>query len=133
MASLNLVNIFAQDHVGLAGFYRSVFGFPEIRQYRSPIFVCLGAGKTALGFNAPEAYDLLGLKPQRDDGIRVFINIETRSKKEVDEIVAKALKKGARLIKEPYVTYYNFYQAVLRDPEGNVFRVNRVLPQRRKS
>jgi hypothetical protein len=31
---------------------------------------------------------------------------------------------GARLVKAPYRTYYNWYQAVLLDPEQNVFRIN---------
>ena len=65
-------------------------------------------------------------------GIKVFINVEAGSKRELEAITAKALSKGGRLIKAPYITYYNFYQVVLLDPEGNVFRVNRVLPAPRK-
>ncbi|NAT60930.1 glyoxalase, partial [Pseudomonas syringae pv. actinidifoliorum] len=34
---------------------------------------------------------------------------------------------GADTIKEPYLTYYNWYQAVLLDPEGNIFRINFML------
>jgi len=128
MASLNLVNVFAEDIVQLARFYRQVFGFREIRAYRSPIFRCLDAGKAALGFNAREAYALLGLERHRHArGVKMFINIEMRSKRAVDEAVTRALARGARLVKAPYVTYYGFYQAVLFDPEANVFRVNRVL------
>lgn len=132
MATLNLVNIFARDHVGLAKFYREVFGFREIMAYRSPIFRCLDAGGSALGFNAWEAYELLDLRPPRGAGVKMFINLEARSKREVDDAVRKAVRKGASMVKDPYVTYYNFYQAVLTDPEGNVFRINRVLPKPRK-
>ncbi len=39
-------------------------------------------------------------------------------------MVPIAVANGATLIKEPYVTYYNWYQSVLLDPEGNVFRIN---------
>jgi hypothetical protein len=28
------------------------------------------------------------------------------------------------LVKAPYQTYYHWYQAVLLDPEQNVFRIN---------
>ena len=38
-----------------------------------------------------------------------------------------AVSYGARLIKEPYQTYYNWYQSVLFDPEDNVFRINKML------
>ena len=37
------------------------------------------------------------------------------------------VEAGATLIKAPYVTYYNWYQSVLLDPEGNVFRINFML------
>lgn len=134
MAKLNLVNVFARDFKGLAGFYQKVFDFPEIREYRSSIFRCLDAGQAALGFNAFDAYELINVRQPRRQArpdVKVFINIEARSKKELEQRVEKALKYGARLLKEPYITYYNFYQAVLEDPEGNVFRVNRVLPRPR--
>jgi len=38
-----------------------------------------------------------------------------------------AVAMGARLIKAPYETYYHWYQAVLLDPEDNVFRINHML------
>mgnify|MGYP001987204718 CR=1 FL=1 len=45
----------------------------------------------------------------------------------VDRFVPKAIAAGARLVKEPYTTYYNWYQAVLLDPEDNVFRINHMM------
>ena len=41
---LSYVNIFAKDIVELSGFYRDVFGFEEIPEIRSPIFVGLRTG-----------------------------------------------------------------------------------------
>jgi hypothetical protein len=45
----------------------------------------------------------------------------------VDRLVPVAEAAGARLLKAPYETYYHWYQAVLLDPEGNVFRINHML------
>ena len=39
-----------------------------------------------------------------------------------------AVEHGAALVKPAYRTYYDWYQAVLLDPEQNVFRINHVLP-----
>lgn len=128
MAYLSYVNVFARDVVALSGFYQRVFGFAEIESIRSPIFRGLDTGKSSLGFNALDAYDLLALSGFADTrGIKFLLNIDVDSKDEVERMVPVALKAGAALVKPPYRTYYNWYQAVLLDPEGNVFRINHMM------
>jgi len=124
-ATLSYVNVFAKDVVALSGFYQRVFGFAEIEAIRSPIFRGLDTGKSCLGFNAPEAYELLHLAAFADTrGVKFLLNIDVDSQADVDRMVPVAVAAGATLIKPPYVTYYNWYQAVLLDPEQNVFRIN---------
>jgi uncharacterized glyoxalase superfamily protein PhnB len=125
MAHLSYVNVFAKDVVALSGFYQQVFGFPEIESIRSPIFRGLDTGRSSLGFNALDAYELLQLSEFSDTrGVKFLLNIDVDSRDEVDRKVPLAVEAGATLIKAPYVTYYNWYQSVLLDPEGNVFRIN---------
>jgi uncharacterized glyoxalase superfamily protein PhnB len=114
--------------VALSGFYSEVFGFPEIEAIRSPIFRGIDAGGTAIGFNALDAYELLKLQDFAETkGVKFLLNIDVDTVDEVDAMVPKAVEKGATLIKAPYRTYYDWYQAVLLDPEGNVFRINKML------
>ncbi|WPB57432.1 VOC family protein [Xylophilus sp. GOD-11R] len=125
MAHLSYVNIFARDIVALSGFYQRVFGFAEIEAIRSPIFRGLDTGRSSLGFNAAEAYGLLKLDAHAETtGVKFLLNIDVDSLDEVDALVPVAMAAGATLIKAPYETYYHWYQAVLLDPEGNVFRIN---------
>jgi predicted lactoylglutathione lyase len=125
---LSYVNIFAKDIVKLSGFYRDVFGFEEIPEIRSPIFVGLRTGQSCLGFNAQEAYDLLQLSDYSNPtGVKFLLNFDVDSSAEVDRMTPLAVSCGGRLIKEPYQTYYNWYQSVLLDPEENVFRINKML------
>ena len=42
----------------------------------------------------------------------------------IDKAVTAALEHGGRLVKAAYDTYYNARQAIMEDPEGNVFRIN---------
>ncbi len=127
-AVLSYVNVFANDVIALSAFYADVFGFKEIEAIRSPIFRGLDAGKSAIGFNAHDAYELLKLDDLRDTrGAKFLLNFDADSEADVELLVEDAVKKGAKLVKEPYRTYYNWYQAVLLDPEGNVFRINKVL------
>jgi len=125
MAHLSYVNVFAKDVVALSGFYQRVFGFAEIEAIRSPIFRGLDTGKSSLGFNALDAYALLHLAEFSDTrGVKFLLNIDVDSKDEVDRRVPVAVDAGAKLVKAPYETYYHWYQSVLLDPEGNVFRIN---------
>jgi predicted enzyme related to lactoylglutathione lyase len=127
-ATLSYVNIFARDIVALSQFYIDVFGFTEIEKIRSPIFRGLDTGQSSIGFNAQDAYGLLKLDAFSEvKGIKFLLNIDVASMAEVDRMVPKAVSLGAQLMKAPYTTYYNWYQAVLLDPEQNVFRINHMM------
>ncbi|KPX42569.1 Uncharacterized protein ALO68_02341 [Pseudomonas syringae pv. helianthi] len=128
MSTLSYVNVFAQDIVRLSTFYSNLFGFREIEAIRSPIFRGLDTGRSCIGFNALDAYELLGLDEfAGSTGCRFLLNIDVDEQLELDRLVPLAVAMGARLVKEPYLTYYNWYQAVLLDPEGNIFRINYML------
>jgi predicted enzyme related to lactoylglutathione lyase len=125
---LSYVNIFARDIVALSQFYIDVFGFTEIEKIRSPIFRGLDTGQSSIGFNAQDAYGLLKLDAFSEvSGVKFLLNIDVASMEEVDRMTPKAVSLGAQLIKAPYTTYYNWYQAVLLDPEQNVFRINHMM------
>lgn len=128
MAILSYVNVFTRDIEALSRFYADLFGFTEIESIRSPIFRGLDTGKSCLGFNALDAYELLHLADHSDvKGIKFLLNIDVDTAEEVDRLAPIAVARGATLVKAPYKTYYNWYQAVLLDPEGNVFRINKML------
>jgi len=131
MVTLSYVNIFATDIVALSDFYAALFGFAEIEVMRSPIFRGLDTGGSSLGFNAPDAYGLLGLADHaQTHGVKFLLTFDVDSVADVDRLVPVALGLGAVLVKSQYTTYYNWYQAVLTDPEGNVFRINHKLPNK---
>ena len=128
MVAISHINLFSADIEALSRFYAKVFGFSEVEKYRSPIFRLLDAGGVGLGFNAHAAYELLGIGELADTrGARFLLNVEAGSEDEVRRLTQAAVEAGASLVKEPYLTYYQRFQAVLQDPEGNVFRVNHSL------
>lgn len=114
----------------LAGFYAELFGFAEIVAHRSPIYRCLDAHGAELGFNAAEAYTLLNLDSRRPMDraaplpLGAYFTIELDAPEAVDRIAMDCSRLGGAVLKSPYLTYYNARQAVLADPEGNVFRAN---------
>jgi len=127
---LAYINVFARDVDRLFAFYAGLFGLKELEALRSPIYRCLDANGAELGFHAQDAYKLLNLADRKPDGeapVSTYFTFELPDQAAVDAAVARAASAGARVVKAPYVTYYNSYQAVLADPEGNVFRVNHRL------
>lgn len=127
-ATLSYVNVFARDVRKLSAFYMTVFGFTEIKEIGSPIFVGIATGQSCIGFNAYDAYELLKLEQHSPaTGVKFMLNIDVANAAEVDSVTQQAVAEGATLVKAPYKTYYGWYQSVLLDPEGNAFRVNVVL------
>ena len=127
MTTLASVSILAQDIDAVARFYQDVFGFEEIAAYRTPVFRALAATPVLLGIHGPEAYELLGLVGCQDrGGVTSMVNFDVDGRDEVVSLAERVVTKGGRLIKAPFDTYYGAFQAVLADPEGNVFRVNRM-------
>jgi uncharacterized glyoxalase superfamily protein PhnB len=124
-ASLNIVSMMCRDHHRQCEFYRDAFGWPELGAVTSPIFRALDAGPMALGFHADEAFDLLGMADWRySDGTSLHVTIDVGSAEAVDAAVDGLVALGATVIQGPFTTYYDARQVVLRDPEGNVFRIS---------
>ena len=63
----------------------------------------------------PDTYTLNG------DQTALTFSIDTKEK--LDAAVSESVQKGATIIKDPFMTYYHWYLAVLRDPDGNAFRL----------
>jgi predicted enzyme related to lactoylglutathione lyase len=124
MAALAYTNIYTADIDRLADFYSTLFDLDEYMESRSPIFRGFAAGGTSLGFSGPGAYELLGMEPQTTPGDRVFQTFNAGSPEEVRILTVKAAQLGATIVLEPFQTYYGWYQSVLRDPDGNAFRIN---------
>jgi catechol 2,3-dioxygenase-like lactoylglutathione lyase family enzyme len=121
----SLASIVTEDIVSLAAFYAAVFDLPEVVELRSDIFRGLDVGGVTLGFSTPVVYELLAMQDWADArGTRQYLTFEVPKDEEVDRRVELALAHGARLLHPSYETYYGAYQAVLADPDGNVFRIN---------
>ncbi len=124
MIALAYTNIFTADIDRLATFYSELFGLKEIEESRSPIFRGFASSCSSIGFNAPDAYDLLGLSPHDGQGDRVLQTFDAPDETTVSSLTDRAVELGATLVKAPFKTYYGWFQSVLRDPDGNAFRIN---------
>jgi predicted enzyme related to lactoylglutathione lyase len=118
------VNVFAKNMAALAEFYQKLFNLEEITESRSEYFIGFETGGCCLGISNPDAYEILSLNKPDSQTDTVFTNFSATSKEDVDDRCKVAIELGGTVVKPAYETYYGWYQAVLRDPEGNPFRIN---------
>jgi predicted enzyme related to lactoylglutathione lyase len=120
---LGAVTLFARDVDALAGFYRDALALAETVD-DSPRFRELAGGGARIGFAFQGAYDLLDLTDERDpSGLRSVLTFDLGAD-ELDTAVERAVAYGAEIAKPTFATHYGSRMAVLRDPEGNAFRLN---------
>jgi predicted enzyme related to lactoylglutathione lyase len=128
VVTLGAVTFFARDVDALAGFYAAALGLaPTVDD--SPRYRELAGGGTRIGFAFPGAYDLLSLQDQADpSGLRSVLTFLIGGADGMEAAVARAVAAGATLVKPPYATHFGAWMAVLRDPEGNAFRLSADAP-----
>lgn len=124
MVTLSYVNIFARNMDRLAAFYSKLFDFEEIAESRTEYYRGFRCGGASLGFSTSKAYELLALRPPTGTGETNLITFDASSAAELRKLYQAAIDGGAMSLKEPFETYYGWYQAMLRDPEGNAFRLS---------
>lgn len=118
------VSLFSQDFITLSEFYRDLFDLPEMESLRSDVFRGYMSGDVMIGFSALAAYDMLGLVPRKAaEGDQTAFTFKFDDKADLDNCVETAVERGAELVKEQFTTYYHWYMAVLRDPDGNAIRL----------
>ncbi|MEL6169919.1 MAG: VOC family protein [Pseudomonadota bacterium] len=118
------VSLFSERFVVLSEFYRDVFGLIENEGLRSDVFRGYMSDEVMIGFSAPAAYEMLGLEPRKPgEGDQTALTFKFDTTAELDTAVVTAKERGATLIKAQFMTYYDWYMAVLRDPDGNALRL----------
>ena len=122
---ISLASFISADFVALFEFYSTTFDLPEVEELHSDIFRGADASGVTIGFSAPVVYEMLNIQDWADaKGTTQYLTFECESDDAVTVATERAVANGARLLHDPYETYYGAYQSVLADPDGNVFRIN---------
>ncbi|MFN3232114.1 MAG: VOC family protein [Alphaproteobacteria bacterium] len=120
---------FARDVDKMAAFYIAL-GLHEIESSRSEYYREVSAGSAKIGFTSQAAYQTLGMPDESNPtGVRSVITLDVGSPDDVEPTVAKAVAAGGELVKPAFKTTFGQYLAVVRDPEGNVFRLAAAVTQ----
>jgi predicted enzyme related to lactoylglutathione lyase len=126
--TLATFTFFAQDVDALAGFYADTLGLAATVD-DSPRYRELSDGVARIGFAFPGAYQLLDLDEEASpSGLRSIVTFRLPNSDAVEQVMARAVLAGAAVAKPPYATHFGQWMTVLRDPEGNAFRLSAELP-----
>lgn len=124
MQLLMQVSLFSENFIALSEFYRDLFDLPEVEDLRSDVFRGYMSGDVMVGFSAPAAYEMLGLNErQAGENDQTAFTFRCDSKEALESCLEQGLAKGGSLVKAPFMTYYHWYMAVIRDPDGNAIRL----------
>jgi uncharacterized glyoxalase superfamily protein PhnB len=123
--TISIASYISDDIEGLSTFYATVFELPEVEELRSDIFRGLDVDGVTLGFSATVVYDMLQIGDEKNPtGTSQYLTFEVDTDQDVIDRTELAVSLGAKVMHDPYETYYGAFQSVLSDPEGNIFRIN---------
>jgi predicted enzyme related to lactoylglutathione lyase len=122
-------SLFCNDIQAQLAYYLTLLDLPEAVARRSPIYRSIQGPSFEFGFHAAPAYALLGVADRapatlQTSPVTAYATFMLSSCAEVDILSRQAAAMGGRIIKAPYPTYYGQWQAVLADPENNMFRLS---------
>ncbi|MDP3196986.1 VOC family protein [Tabrizicola sp.] len=126
---LSLITLGVSDLDRSVAFYRDGLGLPtdgivgrEFEHGAVAFFQLEGGLKLALWAQIDLAHDTgLSLQPASPTAIALAHNVHQRL--EVDEVMATALRAGARVVKPPQDTFYGGYAGYFQDPDGHLWEI----------
>ncbi|WP_029504312.1 VOC family protein [Lachnoclostridium phytofermentans] len=120
------IGIYTKDLERLRAFYESYFGMTSNEKYQSKRN--LGFESYFLSFGEGTRIELMTLDELAEsndllaNGIH-HIAISVGNRKKVDELVLRLRGDGYSIMSEPRVTGDHYYEAVVKDPDGNLIEI----------
>lgn len=124
---LTYTTYLARDVAALCQFYVDGLGLEEILASRDERYREVKAGGCLIGFATENVRPFIKLPEDAPTGTRALLTFDVGSVAAVVPAIEKAVAAGATLVREPLDTVFGQHQAVLRDPEDNVFRLSAAI------
>ncbi len=119
---ISMITLGVRDIAASVEFYEKGLGFPRLESPPSVAFFKLNG--TWLGLYGREALAEDAQVPADGSGFSGFaLAHNVSSEKEVDVVVARAVKAGATLTKKPQKVFWGGYSGYFKDPDGHLWEV----------
>ena len=122
---LSYVSIVTERLDELKDFYVSCLGLEEHTDWAHEGFRALRASEgIVLAFHTPGAFAELGLDPATDGAGSSMLTFDPGSTSALHDVHGRLVSRAVPVVREPFTTPYGSTQAIYRDLDGNVFRLN---------
>lgn len=119
---ISMITLGVRDLAAAIEFYEKGLGLPRMDSPPTVAFFTLNG--TWLGLYGWEALAEDAQVPAEGSGFRgVALAHNLASEKEVDALVAQAVKAGATLVKPPQKVFWGGYSGYFKDPDGHLWEI----------
>lgn len=119
---ISMVTLGVRDLAAAIEFYEKGLGFPRMESSPSVAFFTLNG--TWLGLYGRDALAEDATVSAAGNGFAAFtLAHNVRSEKEVDAVIAQAVKSGATLVKQPQKVFWGGYSGYFKDLDGHLWEV----------
>jgi catechol 2,3-dioxygenase-like lactoylglutathione lyase family enzyme len=119
---LSLVTLGVADLARSRRFYEEGLGWRRGNEHEEVVFYQLGGSILALFARASLAADA-GLPPEGQGFGGIALAYNTRTREEVDQVLAEAEAAGATILKPAHEAFWGGYSGYFADPDGHPWEV----------
>ena len=107
-----------------ANFYDHTFGWNRTKDSNDDIIFYQLPGGVLLSLYGRKALAEDATVDNKGSGFKAFtLAYNTRSEKEVDELIEELRDKGVKIVKEPQKVFWGGYSSYIADPDDNLWEI----------
>ncbi|SHJ88615.1 VOC family protein [Propionispora hippei] len=120
---LTIITLGVKDLAAASQFYRDGLGWPPSKASQDQI-VFFDAGGVGLALYPRDLLAEDATVPSAGSGFTgITLAHNTKSKEEVDQVLAQAVQAGATLVKPAQAVFWGGYSGYFADPDGHLWEV----------
>ena len=121
---LTMVGLGVNDLKTSADFYDNVFGWQRLEASNDDIIFYQLPGGAMLSLYGRKALAEDATVDSKGSGFKGFtLAYNTRSEKEVDEIIKELRSQSVKIVKEPQKVFWGGYSSYIADPDDNLWEI----------